>query len=67
MKIGTCFFINNALIFNACPLSEGRKQADKIDNSYGYDEFYYAHFKSGDIILTIQDGGLYEIVVTIKL
>ena len=50
MKIGPFFYINNTLIFNGCYLSEGRKQADKIDNSYGHDKLYDEQFKSGDYI-----------------
>lgn len=50
MKKGPFFYINNTLIFNGCYLSEGRKQADKIDNSYGHDKLYDEHFKSGDYI-----------------
>lgn len=50
MKIGPFFYIKNKLIFNACRLSEGRKQADKIDNSYGHERLYDDHFKSGDYI-----------------
>lgn len=50
VKIGPFFFIKNTLIFNACPLFEGRKQADKLDNSYGHDQLYDAHFRHGDYI-----------------
>lgn len=50
MKIGPFFYIKNTLVFNACSLDEGRKQADKIDNSYGHDQLYEEHFKSGDYI-----------------
>ena len=50
MKIGPFFYIKGKLFFNACSLSEGRKQADKIDNSYGHDQLYDDHFKSGDYI-----------------
>ena len=50
MKIGPFFFINNRLLYNASPLTEVRKQADKIDNYYGHDQLYDDHFKSGDYI-----------------
>jgi hypothetical protein len=50
VKIGPFFYIKGKLFFNACSLSEGRKQADKIDNSYGHDQLYDDHFKSGDYI-----------------
>ena len=36
--------------YNACPLSEGREQAGKLDNSYGHDQLYDAHFKTGEYI-----------------
>ena len=49
-KIGPFFYIRNRLIYEACPLSEGRKQADKLDNSYGHDRLYEDHFRSGDYI-----------------
>ena len=49
-KIGPFFYINGKLIFNACSLSEGRSQADKLDNSYGHDRLYDDHFRTGDYI-----------------
>lgn len=36
-SIGPFFYIRGKLIYNACPLSEGREQAGKLDNSYGHD------------------------------
>lgn len=48
--IGPFFFIGGKLIFNACPLSLGREQAGKLDNSYGHDRLYDANFKAGDYI-----------------
>ena len=50
MKIGPFFYIKNTLIFNACPLSEGRMQADKLDNSYGHEKLWDDHFHTGDYI-----------------
>lgn len=50
MKIGPFFFIRNHLIYDACPLSAGRRQADKIDNSYGHEALYDKYFKFGDYI-----------------
>lgn len=49
-KIGPFFLIQNKLIFNACPLSDGREQAGKLDNSYGHDQLYDANFTTGDYI-----------------
>ena len=49
-SIGPFFYIRGKLIYNACPLSEGREQAGKLDNSYGHDQLYDAHFKTGEYI-----------------
>lgn len=49
-KIGPFFYIGNRLIYNACPLCEGRKQADKLDNSYGHEQLYDDNFRYGDYI-----------------
>ena len=49
-SIGPFFYIWGKLIYNACPLSEGREQAGKLDNSYGHDQLYDAHFKTGEYI-----------------
>ena len=48
--IGPFFYIRGKLIYNVCPLSEGREQAGKLDNSYGHDQLYNANFKDGDYI-----------------
>lgn len=48
--IGPFFYIHNRLIFNACPLSEGRRQADKIDNSYSHERLYDDFFEAGEYI-----------------
>lgn len=48
--IGPFFYIGKKLIYNACPLSEGREQAGKLDNSYGHDQLYDANFTSGEYI-----------------
>lgn len=50
MKIGPFFYIKNTLIYNACPLTEGRKQADKLDNSYGHEKLWDDNFPTGDYI-----------------
>ena len=49
-QIGPFFYIRGKLIYNACPLTEGRKQAGKLDNSYGHYQLYDANFKTGDYI-----------------
>ena len=49
-SIGSFFYIRGKLIYNSCPLSEGREQAGKLDNSYGHDQLYDAHFKTGEYI-----------------
>ena len=48
--IGPFFYVNRTLIYNACPLSEGRKQAGKLDNSYGHDKLWDENFPAGDYI-----------------
>lgn len=48
--IGPFFYIRGKLIYNACPLSEGREQAGKLDNSYGHDQLYDDYFKTGEYI-----------------
>ena len=48
--IGPFFYIRGKLIFNACSLTEGREQAGKLDNSYGHDQLYDDHFKTGEFI-----------------
>ena len=50
MKIGPFFYINNELIFNICELEKGRRQADKIDNSYGHEKLWDDHFRDGEYI-----------------
>lgn len=49
-QIGPFFYIRGKLIYNACPLAEGREQAGKRDNSYGHDQLYDDHFKTGEYI-----------------
>ena len=49
-KIGPFFYINQQLICHTCPLSEGRRQADKLDNSYGHEQLWDDHFDSGEYI-----------------
>lgn len=48
--IGSFFYIRGKLIYNACPLAEGREQAGKLDNSYGHDQLYDDYFKTGEYI-----------------
>ena len=48
--IGPFFYIQDKLIYNACPLSEGREQAGKLDNPYGHEQLYDGSFKDGDYI-----------------
>ncbi len=50
MLIGPFFYINNRLIYNTCPLENGREQAGKLDNSYGHEQLYDDYFKYGDYI-----------------
>lgn len=49
-QIGPFFYIHGKLIYNACPLSEGREQAGKLDNPYGHEQLYDSSFKDGDYI-----------------
>ena len=48
--IGPFFYIGGKLIYNACPLSEGREQCGKLDNSYGHEKLYDDNFRFGDYI-----------------
>lgn len=50
MQIGPFFYIRGKLVFNACPLEQGREQAGKLDNSYSHEQLYDAHFCCGDYI-----------------
>ena len=50
MKIGPFFYIRNKLIYKGCSLSEGRRQADKVDYSYGHEQLYDDCFATGDYI-----------------
>ena len=49
-RIGPFFYIKEKLIYNACSFSEGRKQADKLDNSYGHEKLWDDRFHSGEYI-----------------
>ena len=49
-KIGPFFYIDNELIYNACPLSEGRRQADKLDNSNSHEKLWDDNFVFGEYI-----------------
>lgn len=49
-EIGPFFFISNKVIADKIEFAEGRKQADKIDNSCSHEQLYDRHFKSGDYI-----------------
>ena len=50
VQIGPFFYIRNSFIYNTCLLAEGREQAGKLDNSYGHDQLYDDHFKTGEYI-----------------
>ncbi len=49
-KIGPFFYIKDTLLCRSCPISEGREQAGKLDNSYGHDELWNEFFSFGDYI-----------------
>lgn len=49
-KIGPFFYIDNELVYNACPLSQGRRQADKLDNSYSHEKLWEKYFVFGEYI-----------------
>ena len=49
-QIGPFFYIENKLIRNTCSLEKGRKQADKLDNSYSHEQLWDDHFRSGEYI-----------------
>ena len=48
--IGPFFYIENKLIYNTCTLNKGRRQADKLDNSYSHEQLWDDHFDSGGYI-----------------
>ena len=48
--IGPFFYINNELICNTCSLDEGRRQADKLDNSYSHEQLWDDYSRSGEYI-----------------
>lgn len=50
LTIGPFFYINDRLIYNACPLDQARKQFDKLDNSYGHEKLFDDYFRTGDYI-----------------
>ena len=50
VQIGPFFYINNKLIRNTCSLDQGRRQADKLDNSYSHEQLWDNHFDSGEYI-----------------
>ena len=49
-EIGPFFKIGNRLLFDSCPISCGRHQADKIDNPIGHDELFSRYFRYADYI-----------------
>ena len=49
-EIGPFFKIRNRLLFDSCPISHGRHQADKIDNPVGHDELFSRYFRYADYI-----------------
>jgi len=42
--------LDNKLIYKTCSLDEGRRQADKLDNSYSHEQLWDDHFNSGEYI-----------------
>lgn len=50
VQIGPFFYIENNLICNTCPLDNGRRQADKLDNSYSHEQLWDDYFNSGEYI-----------------
>ena len=50
MLIGPFFYIHGKLICHTCPPAEGRRQADKLDDSYGHEQLWDDHFSTGDYI-----------------
>lgn len=50
IQIGPFFYIENNLICNTCPLDNGRRQADKLDNSYSHEQLWDDYFNSGEYI-----------------
>lgn len=48
--IGPFFYIGNQLICHTCPLSKGRRQADKLDDSYSHEQLWDDHFRFGEYI-----------------
>ena len=49
-KIGPFFYVGKELIFHAVDLSEGRKQSDKLDNSYSHETLWDSRFRGGEYI-----------------
>ena len=49
-QLGPFFYIEKKLICYTCPLDKGRKQTDKLDNSYGHEKLWDDHFESGEYI-----------------
>ena len=50
VQIGPFFYMRNKLICKTCPLDEGRRQADKLDNSYSHEQLWDDHFDAGEYI-----------------
>lgn len=50
VQIGPFFYIKNTLIRNTCSLEKGRRQADKLDNSYSHKQLWDDHFRFGEYI-----------------
>ena len=50
VQIAPFFCIKNKLIRNTCSLEKGRRQADKLDNSYSHEQLWDDHFDSGEYI-----------------
>ena len=50
MKIGPFFYMKGTLLYDAIPMEQGRRQADKLDNPCGHDQLFDRHFRHGDYI-----------------
>ena len=49
-NLGPFFYHKGKLIYNALPAEECRRQADKIDNSYGHEKLWDEEVGRGDYI-----------------
>ena len=49
-NLGPFFYVKGKLIFHALPAEECRKQADKLDNSYGHEKLWDEKVGVGEYI-----------------